>query len=420
MQIFISYAREDFQAAKRLFDSLKSVPELRPWLDKENLLPGVDWEEEILTAIHESQIVILILSEHSLNKEGFVQKEFRQASERFSHYPPGRIYLIPARVKDCHPHHRELKKLQWVDLFPDWEFGIRRILESINKLKREQVLKGDAKTPIREVGEPSIEISIHREFLESLAYLSDETQQVIRETLFKVAKGSNEISRQPVGKFVGIKIGNSFLGLAYENRGTFTFVHVGPNDSAWHWANTHIPVADRQGKLIGLVRWATVENLEVRVETQKSNRRVEIYKNLGIPSPIALWLAAANTREELMATLYSLAPELRESVLKLWDQGSIVETGDWGAPSDIRAIESDSDLEFALRFPEHLWRVFLHPRQRFAVDIPEEHNILLRGGPGTGKSVTLMHRFIRLTRAASQRQSKPPVAGVSQRRDQPP
>jgi len=55
MKIFISYAREDYDVAKRLFDSLKSVAELDPWLDKENLLPGVDWENEIFNVMEKSQ-----------------------------------------------------------------------------------------------------------------------------------------------------------------------------------------------------------------------------------------------------------------------------------------------------------------------------------------------------------------------------
>jgi hypothetical protein len=38
-QVFISYAREDIRAAKRLYEDLKNAG-LRPWLDKTNILGG--------------------------------------------------------------------------------------------------------------------------------------------------------------------------------------------------------------------------------------------------------------------------------------------------------------------------------------------------------------------------------------------
>ena len=41
--VFISYAREDFPAAKRIYDELRRAG-VEPWLDKESLLPGQKWK----------------------------------------------------------------------------------------------------------------------------------------------------------------------------------------------------------------------------------------------------------------------------------------------------------------------------------------------------------------------------------------
>ena len=49
--VFISYAREDSDAARRLYNDLKSHG-LNLWLDKECLLPGQDWRREIRKALH--------------------------------------------------------------------------------------------------------------------------------------------------------------------------------------------------------------------------------------------------------------------------------------------------------------------------------------------------------------------------------
>jgi hypothetical protein len=43
MGVFISYARQDSDAAQRLYNDLSSKTDLNPWLDKENLLPGQNW-----------------------------------------------------------------------------------------------------------------------------------------------------------------------------------------------------------------------------------------------------------------------------------------------------------------------------------------------------------------------------------------
>ncbi len=39
--VFISYAREDFTHAERLYNELKKAG-FEPWLDKHNLIPGQD------------------------------------------------------------------------------------------------------------------------------------------------------------------------------------------------------------------------------------------------------------------------------------------------------------------------------------------------------------------------------------------
>jgi hypothetical protein len=45
------------------------------WLDAENLIAGQNWQVEIPKAIRESDVVIVCLSEKSINKERYVQKE---------------------------------------------------------------------------------------------------------------------------------------------------------------------------------------------------------------------------------------------------------------------------------------------------------------------------------------------------------
>ena len=100
--IFISYAREDSEVARQLFDRLKDRG-FRPWIDVENVLGGQKWEPAIRNAINEATVFIGLLSTHSLDKRGFVQKEMRLAFEVLDRIPDSAIYLIPVRIDNCRP-----------------------------------------------------------------------------------------------------------------------------------------------------------------------------------------------------------------------------------------------------------------------------------------------------------------------------
>ena len=48
-----------------------------PWLDEEKLYPGQDWDLEIEKAVEAADAVIVFLSNNSVTKEGYVQRELR-------------------------------------------------------------------------------------------------------------------------------------------------------------------------------------------------------------------------------------------------------------------------------------------------------------------------------------------------------
>lgn len=85
-RVFISYAREDEKAARRLYNDLKSRG-LNPWLDKESLLPGQNWENEIRKAIKKSRYFIPLFSSTSVEKRGYIQKEFKYALDVLDEFP---------------------------------------------------------------------------------------------------------------------------------------------------------------------------------------------------------------------------------------------------------------------------------------------------------------------------------------------
>lgn len=129
-KVFISYAKENLVAARRLYDELSQLG-AKPWLDVENLLPGQSWKLAIEEAIKKSDFIIFLLSPESVNKRGFVQKELKYAIDVLDEFPVGDIYIIPVRLSECQPRHSRIRDLQWVDLFPDWGKAITKISKTL-------------------------------------------------------------------------------------------------------------------------------------------------------------------------------------------------------------------------------------------------------------------------------------------------
>lgn len=129
-KVFISYARENLGEAMRLYADLQRAG-IDPWIDREDLLPGQKWKFAITRAIRESKFFIALMSQASLTKQGYVQKELREALELLDEIPEDQIFVIPVRLDDCHPSHPQLKELHRVDLFPVWEAGMQRVLVTL-------------------------------------------------------------------------------------------------------------------------------------------------------------------------------------------------------------------------------------------------------------------------------------------------
>ena len=134
LKIFISYAYGDRAKAQKLHAYLVAQG-TDPWLDTENLLPGQDWKMEIAKALDGTDLILLCLSQSSVTREGYVQKEMRLALDRALEIPPGEIFLIPCRFEDVEMPH-SLRDYQWVDLYA--ESGRKKLLKSLG-LRAERI-----------------------------------------------------------------------------------------------------------------------------------------------------------------------------------------------------------------------------------------------------------------------------------------
>src|ERR1035438_2695406 len=92
LQVFLCHASADKPAVRALYHRLQEDG-FQPWPDEEDLLPGQDWEPQIRRAVRESDVVLVCLSQSSVSKKGFVQKEIKFALDTAEEQPEETIYV---------------------------------------------------------------------------------------------------------------------------------------------------------------------------------------------------------------------------------------------------------------------------------------------------------------------------------------
>lgn len=126
-RLFVSYAREDRRQVENIVSYLRDAG-VRTWVDYMDLLPGAKWRNAISSAIADCRYFLALISAHTLSKKGFVQREVRTAWSVADEYPDTDIFIMPARLEPCHVRDPRFSELNWVDLFPEIEPGLERIL----------------------------------------------------------------------------------------------------------------------------------------------------------------------------------------------------------------------------------------------------------------------------------------------------
>jgi hypothetical protein len=127
LRVFLCHSSEDKPAVRRLCSRLVSEG-FDPWLDEKRILPGHDWRHEIAEAVRSADVVIVCLSRSSMNKEGYVQQEIKDALDLADEKPEGTIFIIPVKLEECEVLDR-LRNWQWVNLFE--KGGYEKLLRSL-------------------------------------------------------------------------------------------------------------------------------------------------------------------------------------------------------------------------------------------------------------------------------------------------
>jgi len=128
-RVFLAYVEEDLATVRRLAAALRGR-QFWPWLDKAKLLPGQNWPRAIEAAIEATDFFVACFSQSAVSRRGSFHVELRFALECARRMPLDEVFFIPVRLDDCEVPRRIRRDIQYVDLFPDWEAGLKK-LESV-------------------------------------------------------------------------------------------------------------------------------------------------------------------------------------------------------------------------------------------------------------------------------------------------
>ena len=110
-KVFISYSHKDEAAKDRLLVHLKLLErqgKIAPWNDR-LIRPGEDWNAEIKQALHDSDLIVFLLSPDAIASDYIWDKEIETAMERHENKT---ARIIPIVLQACEWKHTPLKGLQ--------------------------------------------------------------------------------------------------------------------------------------------------------------------------------------------------------------------------------------------------------------------------------------------------------------------
>ena len=160
--VFLSYASEDAEAAKRIADALRAAG-VEVWFDQAELRGGDAWDHNIRDQIHRCQLFLPIISAHSEERdEGYFRREWALAEDRTRDMARRRTFLLPV-VIDRTPQKgasvpEKFLEVQWTRL-PGGEADVA-FVDRVQRLLTAEVAASPA--PVSPLGKRVVRVTPSR------------------------------------------------------------------------------------------------------------------------------------------------------------------------------------------------------------------------------------------------------------------
>lgn len=111
--VFISYTSGDRDRVEPIADALMASG-IDAWMDVRRLKAGQNWDFEIRRALDKAAVIVVFISDKSVTKRGYVQREIRLALEKAEEKLVDDIYLIPVLLDENVTVPDLIKDLQFI------------------------------------------------------------------------------------------------------------------------------------------------------------------------------------------------------------------------------------------------------------------------------------------------------------------
>lgn len=142
--VFVSYAREDLEQARRVVAALEGAG-IDVWFDEQRLTGGADWDRTIQECIRRCSLFVPMISRHTESvAESYFHYEWKLAVQRAQRMARTRPFIVPLGVDDTPAEAPnvpdEFRQLQWVRLAaPDGlDAATRTVRDRVRQLRAPQ------------------------------------------------------------------------------------------------------------------------------------------------------------------------------------------------------------------------------------------------------------------------------------------
>ncbi|EOD67653.1 UvrD-helicase domain-containing protein [Amycolatopsis vancoresmycina] len=271
-------------------------------------------------------------------------------------------------------------------------------------------------------------LGIAREFLREFGKLQRSVQDRVYETFAKFEEATfagihlELIRNVRDSRLKSIRIDQFWRGvvLAPTSGDSYLLLRVLPHDEAYRWAQRKSASVNRATGSIEIRDVASIEDRMPRLEERAAATSERLLgavsdadlRRLGIDDQV-LAFARTLTDLEQLETARTMLPEPQYDALlglalgmspeDVWTEvADTVEPGEFD-PDDVTAalarstkqvvlVSGPGDLMEIFSYPFDLWRVYLHPVQHRVAYGSFSGPVRVTGGPGTGKTVAVLHR----------------------------
>ena len=140
--VFLSYAREDADAAKRVAEALRAFG-VEVWFDQNELRGGDTWDTNIRGQIKSCALFVPVISQQTEERsEGYFRREWKLAVDRTHDMAGSRAFIVPVVIDETSESGaavpEEFMRYQWTRLAageptPDFVTQVKRLLEAPKK-----------------------------------------------------------------------------------------------------------------------------------------------------------------------------------------------------------------------------------------------------------------------------------------------